>query len=38
MTETDGLWNTSRFDITKPFDDPDNIAAKRIGPNGSLNV
>lgn len=26
LTDTDGLWNTSRFDIAKLLDDPDNIA------------
>lgn len=26
LTDTDGLWNTSRFDIPKLLDDPDHIA------------
>ncbi len=26
LTDVDGLWNTSRFDIPKLLDDPDNIA------------
>ena len=25
LTEVDGLWNTSKFDIPKLLDDPDNI-------------
>ena len=26
LTEIDGLWNTSRFDLPKLLDDPDNLA------------
>ena len=36
LTDIDGLWNTSRFDLPKLLNDPDNLAANLPGPHTRL--